>query len=238
MRLAAVAILAGAAWAQSAGKVEFEVASVKPGDPMSMGSSVGGRDGRYTMRNNTLKNILLNAFSVRLEQIDGGPKWLESARFDIDAKLPVGASRQLVPEMLRNLLADRFQLVVHRETRMFSIYALVIAKGGPRIQKAAPDEPRRGEAGASDRKIYGRGVGIGTLAGMLSGTAGGPVFDRTGLEGEYDFSLEFAPGNAGDDETLPSVFAAVQQTLGLRLEATKGPMEVIVIDRAEKPSEN
>jgi uncharacterized protein (TIGR03435 family) len=219
--------------------VEFEVASVKPGDPLDSGMTVQSTAGGIFLKNNTLKNILLNAFEVRSDQIEGGPRWLDSARFTIDAKLPMGKSRKLISQALQSLLVDRFQLQVHRETRILPAYALIRAKGGSKLQKAAPDDPRRGGFSAGPRKIQGHGVAISSLAGALAGPAGAPVFDRTELEGQYDFTLEFAAQQGtADDETLPSLFAALQEQLGLKLDPMKAPVEILVIDRAEKPSEN
>jgi len=240
MRQITILLLATVASAQQpAARVEFEVASVKAGDPLAPGMSVHSSPSGILLENNTLKNILLNAYKIRADQIEGGPKWMESARFTIDAKLPQGVARNLVPEALQNLLADRFQLRIHRETRIKSAFALIQAKGGTKLQKAPHDEPGHGGFSAGPRKLQGRGVPLSTLVYALAGPAGAPVFDRTELEGEYDFTLEFAAQlGTGDSETLPDIFAAIQQQLGLKLEPIKAPIEVLVIDRAEKPSEN
>jgi uncharacterized protein (TIGR03435 family) len=202
---------------------------------MSVQSTMGG----IFLKNNSLKNLLLNAYGIRADQIEGGPKWLDSARFTIDAKLPEGVSRNLLPKALQSLLADRFQLLTHRETRVRPAFTLVQSKGGSKLQKAAPDDTGHGGFSAGPRKLQGRGIPISTLVYALASAAGGPVFDRTGLRGEYDFTLEFAPlQGAADDEKLPDIFTAIQQQLGLKLEPTKAPIEILVIDRAEKPSEN
>jgi len=239
MRAIAILLLASAAWAQEpAARVEFEVASVKPGDPLDPGMSVHSRADGIVMKNNTLMNLLLNAYNIRSDQIEGGPKWLDSAPFTIDAKLPEGVSRNLLPKALQSLLEDRFQLKIHRETRIRPAFALVQAKGGSKLRKTDPDAPGGGYS-AGPRKIQGRGIPISSLVYTLASAAGAPVFDRTELPGEYDFTLEFAPlQGAADDEKLPDIFAALQQQLGLKLEPIKAPIEVLVIDRAEKPSEN
>jgi len=240
MRAIGILLSAAAAWAQDpAARVVFEVASVKPGDPAAPGMSVHSTPGGIFLENNTLRNLLLNAYHIRSDQIEGGPKWLDSARFTIDAKLPKGVSSRLLPKALQSLLEDRFQLQIHRETRVRPVFALVQAKGGSKLQKAAPDEPGRGGFSAGPRKLQGRGVPISSLVYSLASAAGAPVLDRTELQGEYDFTLEFAPlQGAADDETLPDIFTAIQQQLGLKLEPTKAPIEMLVIDRAEKPSEN
>jgi uncharacterized protein (TIGR03435 family) len=198
---------------------------------MSVHSSVGS----IFMKNNTLKNLLLNAYEVRLDQIEGGPKWTDSARFSIVAKLPEGVPLKLLPQALQS----RFQLQIHRETRIRQAHTLIHAKGGSKLQTASPDEPGRGGFSAGRRKLWGRGVSIKSLVQALAGPVGAPVLDRTGLEGQYDFTLEVAAQQAGgDDETLPDIFAALQQQLGLKLEPIKASIEMLVIDRAQKPSEN
>lgn len=224
---------------ERAARVEFEVASVKPGDPLDPESSVRSTAAGIFMKNTTLKNLLQNAYHIRCDQIEGGPKWMDSERFTIDAKLPTGVSRNLLPQALQSLLEDRFKLQVHRESRIRPVFALVQAKGGSKLHIAAPDEPGRGGFSAGPRKLQGRGVSISTLVYALASAAGGPVLDRTELQGEYDFTLEFAPlQGTGDDEKLPEIFTAIQQQLGLKLEPAKAPIETLVIDRAEKPSEN
>ena len=239
MKWVGVMLLAAAAWPQQpAARVEFEVASVKPGDPNAPGSSVHSTLNGIVMTNNSLKNILLNAYDIRPDQIEGGPKWIDTARFNIDAKLPEGVPHKQMPLALQSLLADRFQLQVHRETRVKPAFALVQAKGGSKLQKAAADGPGRGGFSSGPRKMQGRGIPISSLVYSLAGPAGAPVFDRTELKGEYDFTLEFAAALGGENETLPDIFAAIQQQLGLKLEPIKAPIEILVIDRAEKPSEN
>jgi uncharacterized protein (TIGR03435 family) len=240
MKQIGIVLLATLASAQQPSvRVEFEVASVKAGDPLDPGMSVHSSVSGILLRNNTLKNILLNAYEIRADQIEGGPKWMDSARFTIDAKLPQGASRKLLPQAMQSLLEDRFHLRSHREMRIKPAFALIQSKGGSKLQKAALDEPGRGGFSAGSRKLQGRGVPLSTLVYALAGPAGAPVFDRTELKGEYDFTLEFAASlGSGDGETLPDIFAAIQQQLGLKLEPIKASIEVLVIDQAEKPSEN
>ena len=196
IKLVGIVLLAALSSAQQpAAKIEFEVASVKAGDPLDPGMSVHSSEGGIVLKNNTLRNILLNAYKLRPDQIEGGPKWMESARFTIDAKLPQGVSRSLMAEALQSLLADRFHLRMHRETRIKPAFALVQGKGGAKLQKASPDEPGHGGFSAGPRKLQGRGVPMSTLVYALAGPAGAPVFDETGLQGEYDFTLEFAAPN-------------------------------------------
>jgi uncharacterized protein (TIGR03435 family) len=223
---------------------EFEVVSVKPGDPASMGSSWGAPPGRVVMRNVTLRFLVTDTYRLNDYQLDGGPKWLDSAKFNVDAKLPDGAPQSQVPLMMQAMLADRFKLQVHRETKTRPEYELVVAKGGPKLQAPRDSDPNPGSSSTSEGsgqiRIKGAAVPISTLIGRLTGYAGAPVLDRTGLTGQYTFTLTFAPmvETSVQDENLPSVFTAVQQQLGLKLEPTKGPVEVLVIDHAEMPSAN
>lgn len=240
MRATVAVVLAMAAHAQQppAARVEFEVVSVKPGDPADPASSARTTPGGMQMRNTTLKNLVRSAYRLNEYQLEGGPKWIDSARFNIDAKLPAGVPRDQMPLMMQALLADRFQLEFHRVTRTLPEYALVVAKGGPKLQVASADDLNG--ASQSDRQIKGLGMPMSSLANMLIGAVGAPVLDQTGLDGKYNFILEFAPlsGTPREDETLPTIFVVLQEKLGLKLEAIKGPVEVLVIDRAEKPTEN
>jgi uncharacterized protein (TIGR03435 family) len=222
------------------GRVEFEAASVKPGDPADPSSSGRSSAGGMQMRNATLKTLVRNAYQLNEYQLEGGPKWMDSARFNVDAKFPAGPSRNNVPLMMQALLADRFKLEFHRETKILPEFELVIAKGGPKLQRL--DESNLPIPGSSqgERLIKGSSLPMSTLAAMLISAVGAPVIDRTGLQGKYNFNLAFAPlsGPTRDDETLPTIFAVLQEQLGLKLAPIKGPIEVLVIDRAEKPAEN
>jgi uncharacterized protein (TIGR03435 family) len=270
--LAAVTLLAtGLAFSQT-----FEVASVKPAHPLagtarfSMSGGPGtGDPGRISFTNIMLKRVLLSAYDIKPWQISG-PDWLDYLRFDITARIPEGATRAQFQVMLRNLLVDRFRMAVHRETREVSIYALVVAKNGPKLKLAAndsetaaptPDEQlaimKREEGsdgfpalslGASGLVIEtrnGRGrvtarrTVLSKFADLLAGQLGRPVIDRTGLSGTYDFVLYFAPEGMSANTTDPGIFGALHEQLGLRLEARKGPVEMIVVDHAEPvPTEN
>jgi len=229
--------LTAQAQSQPTARPEFDVVSVKPGDPSFPGSGGHLTPGGLEMRNATLKNLLLYAYRLNEYQIDGGPKWLDSARFDIDAKLPAGAPASQMPLMMQAMLADRFKLRFHRETKVRPEYALVVAKGGPKLQAAAEDEHPSTSQG--DRLLKGSALPVSTLARMLISVVGAPVLDQTGLTGKYDVDLKFAPlvETTVQDDTLPDIFAALQE-LGLKLESTKGPVEVLVIDHAEMPTAN
>lgn len=242
MRATIVLLVAVAAHAQqpTAARPEFEVLSVKPGDPNDPASSGRTTPGGLEMRNTTLNNLVRGAYNLNEYQLDGGPKWMNSAKFNIDAKLPAGVPRDQIPLMMQAMLADRFKLEFHRETRTLREYALVVAKGGPKLQTASEDDRNRQRSSQGDRQIKGWGQPISTLTRMLISAVGAPVIDRTGLEGQYNFILEFEPlmGTPKEDETMRTIFVVLQEQLGLKLEPIKGPVEVLVIERAEKPPEN
>ena len=238
MRLAVIFLLTSIAAQAQAPRVEFEVVSIKLGDPTDPSSSGRTAPGRLEMRNATLATLIRNAYGLHEYQLEGGPKWMKSERFHIDAKLPAGAARDQTRLMMQAMLADRFQLEFHRVTKSMPIYNLVVASGGPKIPAATAEQPQGGSS-QGPRQIKGSGIPVSSLAQMLIGAVGAPVVDRTGLEGKYTFALEFAPqSGAREDETLPSIFTVLQERLGLKLESGKGPVEVLVVDRAERPSAN
>ncbi len=240
----------------------FDVASVKasksPGGRVAM-----TRDpGRITYTNITLRRVLLAAYDVKNYQLVG-PDWLETLRFDITAGIPEGATEEQFKAMLRDLLATRFKMTIHRESKELPIYALLVARNGAKIKPQdgtstdaeqiagmQRDEGKDGfpvlslptaglviETRNGRARVTAKDVPIEKLADLLSGQVGRPVFDRTGLAGNYSFVLYFTPESGEGAE--PFVFTALQQQLGLRLEARKGPVELLVIDHAEKvPTEN
>jgi uncharacterized protein (TIGR03435 family) len=223
----------------------FEVASIKahPGPiTFSKGPLVSGAS--LTGTAITLLDLIADAYGLRYDQVSGGPNWLGSDHFDIVAKSAGEGplARNQAMQMLQGLLADRFQLKAHREMKETAVYALVVGKNGSKLKESAPDE-------AGGFSVRGNGIEMqmqaskGTmdkLAYQLSLTAGRPVLDRTGLSGHYTYKLDWLPANAAapPDSDVPSIFTAVQEQLGLRLEATRAPIEILVIDRAERPSEN
>ncbi len=231
---------------------EFEVASIKPSAPGGRGVRIQmAPGGRLDVSNVTLKLLIQQAYGVKDFQISGGPGWINSERYDVVAKADrdIGKAEELRP-LIQKLLADRFQLTIHRDTKELPVYALVVGKNGPKLKESAANGP-----GSQIRMgrglINGQGMGMEMLAGELSRPLGRTVIDRTGLKGQYDIKFEWTPEDGpghgpGDgpesappsDTTGPSLFTALQEQLGLKLESSKGPVEIIVIDRAEKPSEN
>lgn len=215
----------------------FEVASIKP-NPTGGGHSDTDVDGNLLrMKNVTLKACITWAYRMTDSQISG-PDWLTSERFDITAKAESGPPK---PEMLAAALEERFKLAVHRETREMTVFALTVAKGGPKLKKVDPGEDdttsRRGHLTATRVSMNG-------LARFLAGPnvrLGRPVVNKTGLDGVFDFDLDWTPGvsDPKSADAAPLIFVALQEQLGLKLEAQKGPVEVLVIDHVEKaPTEN
>ena len=313
-----IVAVAGFVWAQAPSPaptaLAFEVATIKPARPiteqamsgkMHIGEKIDGARVDYGAM--TLADLITIAYKVKSFQVSG-PDWLKTERYDILAKLPEGATKDQVPQMLQALLADRFKLTIHRDTKEHSMYALVVAKGGPKLKESPPDEP----APAADAPPAKEEKGVTTLdtgQGKLSvkqdGTGGAtikgpnglqqkvsvsngiihmelnkasmeqmceaitrfldkPVTDMTELKGNYQIALDISmedamkmarqagvmvpgPGGAGgdgkpsdgaSDPSGSSIFASVQQ-MGLKLETRKAPVEMLVVDHAEKsPTEN
>ena len=254
--------------AQPAAKsLKFEVASIKPSDPNAKGSSimtdkVGGLRGE----NMPIRALVTMAYGIRDFQLSGAPGWLGTERYDIAAKPEAIASASPPPDphdltddqrkvrdeqwkgRLQNLLADRFGLVIHKEIKEEQIYHLVIAKGGPKLTEVTTPGPRQGMSMNAGR-AQGFAAPVKMLADNLANTVGRPVIDMTGLTGKYDWKLEWAPdpGTAipGPETTQqssqapgPTIFTAVQEQLGLKLETARGPVDTWVIDKIEHPSQN
>jgi uncharacterized protein (TIGR03435 family) len=271
----------------------FEVASIKPNNSGDGRVFAQTQPGRMSMTNVTLKLLIRQAYQLQDFQITGGPGWMTSDHFDVIAKMPEGFQPTPGPPapgagpgplqlMLRALLADRFKLTVHNETKESPIYALIVARSdgrlGPQLKKSETDcaamfaagrgrgrgpMPPPGPPQPGESIPCGMRIGPGNLVmggsplsqfanslGMFSGRI---VLDRTGLTGNYDINLTWTPDQmprpAGDgpppqingvavDPNGPSLFTAVQEQLGLKLDSQRGPVEVLVIDRAEKPVEN
>jgi uncharacterized protein (TIGR03435 family) len=256
----------------------FEVASIKPNHSGEVRFFVGWQPGRFNATGMTVKFLITLAYDVKDFQVSGGPSWVNSERYDIDAKepdsiaqemdkLPREQRQQLARSMLQSLLADRFQLKLTRGTKELPAYALVVAKNGPKLQEAKPvDTPPDAPSGPNGHprgpmmrigrgELNAQGVGLGFLASVLSQQLGRQVLDQTGLKGNYDLTLKWTPeqgegmmmggpggpppdGAPPPDASGPSIFTALQEQLGLRLEATKAPAEALTIDHVERPSEN
>ena len=202
--------------------------------------------GGLRVSNATLKDLIETAYQVRSFQILGGPAWLGAARYDVTATSGTPSDDATVRREVQTLLETRFQLQTHRETRELPEYSLMVEKSGVKPEGLrVTDKARRG-INARSGAMTGEAAPMANLALVLSRQLGRPVVNNTGLAGNYDFSLQWTPDlspAAPGDQTVtdspgPSLFTALREQLGLRLETTKGPVEVIVIDRAERPSEN
>jgi uncharacterized protein (TIGR03435 family) len=224
------------------GQERFEVASIKRHpEPITFSADPMVKGNRMTATASTLVDMITVAYHVRYDQISGAPAWAKSEHYDLEARAGnQSITREQMRPMLEALLAERFQLRVHRETREVPMFALVVGKSGPKLKESSPEEEPKGQITADGSGMHME-VCQGTmaqLAARLSGNgAGRPVMDRTGLQANYSFKLDWV-NNAGSESELPSLSVALQDQLGLRLESTKGASEVIVIDSAERPSAN
>jgi uncharacterized protein (TIGR03435 family) len=232
----------------------FEVASIKPGDPNATNVRVNiAPGGKFTATNATVRMLVRQAFDLRDSQISGGPKWLDTDRFDIEAKpadgvnIPSGpGAGEVLSPMLRSLLMERFGLTFHHETREESVYQLVVDKGGSKLKATRPRKGGPQGLRAARGRLTGMAAPVSMLANNLWQQLGRLVLDKTGLKDTYDFTLEYAPDPGGAvvtdanpaDAPLPSIFTALQEQLGLKLESARGPVEILVIDHADKPTAN
>jgi len=234
----------------------FEVATIKPAPP----DDKGGRFIRmqsahvFAAKNYTLQALVMAAYNLNSRAVSGGPAWADTDRFDIVAAAPneIRPNPDEQMAMLRKLLADRFQLTFHRERKEMPVYRLTVAKGGPKLKEsaAAPDEPPAliNVMFPGRVRLPARNAAMAQFASMMQrAVLDRPVVDQTGLSGRYDFDLEWTPDEtqfggqapAGPEiPEKPDLFAAIQQQLGLKLEAARGQAEVLVIDRVVQPSEN
>jgi uncharacterized protein (TIGR03435 family) len=203
-----------------------------------------GSPERITFTFISLKDLIRAAYNVRSSHYIEAPSWMESATFDIVANISPGATRDQMNLMLQNLLADRFQLKVHRSTKELPIYALVVANNGPKLKVSGddPDAPKpRGMVGSGRRKRYEfNSRTMADFAETLESDVDRPVIDMTGLKGTYDIRLEFAETrSAAPDSQAAELFTALPEQLGLRLEPRRGPVVVLVVDSAlRQPTEN
>lgn len=234
-----------------ASRPAFDVASVKPSQSTDYWATVAPwKNGRFSGRNVTVKLLLSIAYKVDVARISGGPSWLDSERFDVEAKCDGSAPDQDLSLMLQSLLEARFRLRLHKETKVASRYALVIASNGTKIRPVEPrDCPATGKGlGCVGVRFGGRGltaeyVSMPVFAGFLAGMLGNAVIDETGLKGAFDFRLEWVrdsvDGGGGTSESsVDWVSSALPQQLGLKLEAKKASIEMLVIDGIEKPTAN
>jgi uncharacterized protein (TIGR03435 family) len=258
------------------GAPSFDVATIKPhspeGDPSSL-SWIGIRNTPEGVEGAlvTIQSLIQHAYGLRSkDQVSGGPEWARNERFDIQAKMSeteMAEMQKLSPTetkarreaMLQALLAERFKLKVHSETRQAPVFELMLARGGPKLKDAATDadpplgkgedgKPLAGFYQATGSTEVAQGESTKALADFLSQPTSGlgrPVVDKTGLNGAYDFTLNWVPhwdrvlpgGGSASPEEADSLFEALQQ-IGLRLQPATGPIDTIVIDHVERPTAN
>jgi len=233
------------AFAQTPTTPKFEVASVKPSDSTDMDHSWHENNASLRLHGYSVRRLIADAHEIEIFQVLGGPAWASSDRYDILAKFPDelakrrGAGDDKI--MLQGLLADRFKLTTHTEFRELPFYALVVAKEGSKVRVATAKAGSDGLSGRSngvETQLTFTAAPISMLTHYLAQRLERPVVDRTDLAGKYDFKLEYEPDQPGTESSGPSILNALQKQLGLKLEATKGPVEVLVIDHVERPDEN
>lgn len=217
----------------------FEVASVRLSPPNAGFTSINNSgSARFIARNATLQFLVGMAFGVDNRNIEGGPNWFDSQRYDIEAKAE--GDTPLTPKqfqpLLQQLLKDRFHLAIHHETAERPGYDLVLAKNGPQLR---PGKTPARMGFITNGRIWFESASMESLAHALPSVVGGPVADKTGIKGEYRLDLKFAPVDA-NDSSLPSVFTALEEDLGLKLvRDSKVPVDILVIDHVEKiPTED
>lgn len=233
-------------------RLTFEVASIRPSTANGLNGGIkalpGGRE--YTSRNVPIKLIISLMYKVPMRQIEGGPEWLANDRYDIEAKADQSYNIDDLHVMFQNLLADRFKLRFHKEIRQGNVYALTV--DGPGLKMKVNDSPQDFNIpiNFSPEGVVGRRVPMPYLCWFLGQTLqadGRPVIDKTGLAGNYDFTLTFAPvlppdvsrdNLSPEVRDRPSIFNALREQLGLKLTPERGPVEYYVIDSVERPSDN
>jgi uncharacterized protein (TIGR03435 family) len=240
-------------------KPEFEVSTIKPSKPDARFSLLVNRSGMMNTTNTSLADLIKFAYDLHEKQILGGPKWMETDKFDVTGKPDTEGvpSPTQLKMMVQKMLADRFQLSFHREKQELSVYAITIAKGGHTLKPTEATGNLPGYA-RNPRGMIVRNSTITQWAAILGAntlaTLDKPVIDQTGLgDKRWDFTLNYTPDGAqvaggagtnvqpaalGDPDAPPDLFTAFQQQLGLKLESTKAPVDVVVVDRAEKPTAN
>jgi uncharacterized protein (TIGR03435 family) len=254
---------------------KYEVASIKPTISRPNSHSSRSTEDGFEASNSTLLALIRQAYGLPVGggtaddgRVVGAPGWANSDGYDLNAKIDPDvidalkklsvADRQAArQQMLQELLADRFHLVIHKETKDLPVYFLVSTKNGPKLHEADPNNDYakgyklpdgrpagRGFDSDAPGEVTAQGVTIANLCAWLSRQVGRTVIDKTGLSSRYDFSLQFSPDSRGEDSDSSAgpnglnIFGAVQQQLGLKLDSGKGATEIIVVDHAEKPTEN
>jgi bla regulator protein BlaR1 len=241
-------------------RLQFDVSSVKRNISGSQGTYFQANGGRFNAENWSVRILLRWSYRVQDFEIAEGPYGIDADHYDIEAKAGINANLQEMRSMVQGLLQDRFKLVLHHATKELPVYVLTVAKGGPKLKAGdcitldpntlpAPGQRQSAYCGFSssgNNNIQGTSIPMTILADYLGLVLKRKVIDKTGSVGKFDVSLRWTPdgvstGNPAvpaTDNGGPSIFTALQEQVGLRLDSTKGPVEVLVIDHLEKPSEN
>jgi uncharacterized protein (TIGR03435 family) len=197
---------------------------------------------RYLANNVPLRLIMTVAYTVTDRQISGGPSWVGTDPYDIDAKSARPVSSDDLHTMLAHLIEERFQLKIRHETKELPVYELVVDKGSPKLTEHDPADLDHPPMGGTPEGLKGTNVTMNYFAFILARNLDRNVIDKTGLTAHYDLNLTFArelPGGRGPaDEDKPTIFTALKEQLGLKLVPTKGPVDFLVIEHAEKPADN
>ncbi len=219
----------------------FDVVSLRPNTTGAGRSSERTNSGHVTAENITPSSMIQQAFGVRASQIEGAPGWTETDKYDLNAT--TGTTKDLNDVELRpyweSVLATRFRMKYHRETKEMQIYSLGVTKGGPRLTEntSGGDTSTHISNSAQHSSVTSTHISMPNFAALLGKRLDRTVLDKTGLTGSYDVKLEWSP-DLSEDTGSASIFTALQDQLGLKLESGKGPVEVIVIDNLERPTEN
>jgi len=230
----------------------FEVASVKVNKMTTDGHThvyQHQENGEFLAINITLKNLIQYAYALPDKQILNAPGWADDEHFDVEAKSDRGVDERIQKlgsdeekavkqRMVQALLAERFNLAAHTETRELPVYALAVAKGGAKVKVS---ETKGTNIGLGRDHISDQGCTMAVLADQLARVVGRVVVDKTGMSGRFDFALQWTPEDstaAQTDTSAPSIFTAIEEQLGLKLESVKAPVPVLVVDRVEMPSAN
>lgn len=239
----------------------YDVVSVRVNASGSAKVSINPTADSFAATNVSLGMLLANAYGLREEQIFGLPGWARSVRFDVVAKMSdtdaATLKLQTWPQRrkyLADMLVERFHLATHTDDKILPIYDLMLARGGPKFKESAPAKAdadtgppnisqMRGNMMATNRFLNGIAVPVATLATALSGLVGRDVVDKTGCADVYDFSMKWVPeqapsGPPGDADVASAIFTALQEQLGLKLVASKGPVHTLVVDHIEMPTAN
>jgi uncharacterized protein (TIGR03435 family) len=221
----------------------FDAASIKPNKTGSNSSSSNSHSGVLTATNVSLKQMIMQAYRLPNYRVTG-PDWLTEEKFDVSARPPAGTKEADLPAMMQSMLLERFKLAVHRDTKVFPVYGLIPAKGGPKFQAVADEGGHN--TNSSRGTFKGERCSMPALAEYLARQMDRPVLDMTELKGVFNLTINFTPEDVNnrdegkaDRDAYPPLLTALQEQLGLRLDPRKAPIEILVVDHVERvPTEN